>query len=207
MDFVYDSFTDTNGTLLDSHIGELGASWTFHPGYNANKIDITSNSLRNTDGNNGCYYASGIPPSPNYSVSATLFANTVPGTTGGRGVAGRMNIAQDTLYAARYRSDLTSWELYKNVNTAQTSLGTAGVTLIASTSYTIKLRMIGSSITMLVNGVPVIGPVVDTSITDTGRAGVRADNMGGAEQTILDLTATADPQQLAANHGMGMGRW
>ena len=83
--FVTDTFTDTNGTAITSHTGELGATWAiWTPGNSATTPNvIQSNLLISAEVNtNAWYYASGTPSSADYTVSANLvYISAIPHDT------------------------------------------------------------------------------------------------------------------------------
>src|SRR3954471_23655838 len=107
---VTDTFTGTNGTLLENHVGETGATWTFHPNYPA---DLTLQNGRVWGPEWGLYFASGIPPTNEYDVSADL---TVMSNSGAIGVVGRsLTTGSDSLYMARYNAATSEWQLVKCV--------------------------------------------------------------------------------------------
>src|SRR3954471_15254020 len=103
---VTDTFTGTNGTLLENHVGETGATWTFHPNYPA---DLKLQNGRVWGPEWGLYFASGIPATNEYDVSADL---TVMSNVGAIGVVGRsLTSGSDSLYMARYNATGARWEL------------------------------------------------------------------------------------------------
>jgi hypothetical protein len=69
---VNDTLTGTNGTSLQSHTGEVGATWTKHPSSGAQDANIQSNRvyLESPGGANVSYYASGALGSAEYGVQA-----------------------------------------------------------------------------------------------------------------------------------------
>src|SRR5919205_3815023 len=76
---VNDTFTGTDGTLLQNHVGETGATWTKHPNYPA---DMTLLSGKVYGPQWGLYYASGVPATNEYDVSADLTVSSNSGATG-----------------------------------------------------------------------------------------------------------------------------
>lgn len=120
--FVLDTFTGPDGTVLSAHVGEVGATWAKHPSYGADTMELESNKVR-VSGSTAptLYYASGVPPSAEYAVQGTV--SELTDENGTMGVAGRISLAANTLYTARYESNLERWELYKFVAGAATLLG------------------------------------------------------------------------------------
>jgi hypothetical protein len=169
--FVFDSFADANGTLLQNHTGEVGATWAKHPNYGAGDSLITDGRLRGDGVNIGFYYASGLPPDPNYNVTASVrvFTDLAGGQTG---VIGRLSPTAETYYYAIYNQATMSWELWKAVDQAYTQLGAFSQALNEGSTYALMLKMQADQISLVVDGVTRVGPVTDTSITEAGRAGL-----------------------------------
>lgn len=69
--FVSDNFTDTNGTLLSSHTGSVGATWTELPG-SGTTAQIQSDAAVSTSSSFAEYYASGTPGAADYTVAFQL---------------------------------------------------------------------------------------------------------------------------------------
>jgi hypothetical protein len=198
--FVSDTFTGTNGTLLNAHVGELGATWTKHGFYGAGSYTINANRIYLTAANAG-YYSSAIPTSPDYDVEAIIhcFSNNV----GSIQFSGRMSTTRDTMYLVVVTTGQI--QLYSFVEAAGTSLGVFNNTFVAGNDYTVRLRMVGSSISVKLNGTTVIGPVTDTAITAAGRVGVRGsgglagtatsfhmDSISGQKFTTVTITPATE---------------
>ena len=121
---VSDSFTGTNGTLLENHVGETGASWTFHPNYPA---DLKLQNGRVWGPEWGLYFPSGIPATNEYDVSADF---TVMSNAGAIGLVGRsLTSGSDSLYMGRYNAATAQWELVKCISTGCANLATFPQTL------------------------------------------------------------------------------
>lgn len=172
----YDSFTDTDGTALTSHVGEVGASWTY-PSYQNSGFQIINNRLvcNNTgsDPHAAYAYSSAVPYTPDYRVSAYLFSPDLS-TTMRSGVVGRLDTAAETCYLFRYIPGTTTFELGVFAAGTFTSLATDATKPISSinTRVKIELRMRGSSLEGYVDGV-LSCSATDGSITAAGRGGVR----------------------------------
>ena len=174
-DFVFDSFTDTAGTLLGSHTGETGATWTEHGSYAVGDPLITdANRMRTSVGSTACWYASGTPTGADYDVTATMVQRS-QASSNSAGPAGRIDTGANTMYFARYLGPTGGWQLFKIVAGTATQLGsTYSQTLTADQGYECKLSMSGSTIKVAIDGVDRITPSADTAITDAGKAGFRA---------------------------------
>ena len=172
--FVSDTFTDTATTLLASHTGETGATWTNHPQAEATDWQISDvNRLRGnaTSGGTGYFaYASGIPPDADYEVEAILFVKSLQNLAG---VLGRLDTTAYSGYEATYvHEGVNAWRLGRRDTGTFVQLGsTFPQTLVDETAYTVTLEMIGSSIKLYVDGVERIS-ATDTTYTTAGRAGV-----------------------------------
>ena len=172
-DFVTDTFTETSDTNITSHTGELGATWTVHPdaGYGSTATVHGATDRLFTVNVTTAFFASGTPPSADYSVCADVFAHSNIAIN--VAVAGRMDTTVNTMYVFRYNSG-TSWDLRKIVTGTQTTLGTSSNQLITlGTSKRACLVMSGTSISGTVEGVTEVGPITDSAITAAGKAGVR----------------------------------
>lgn len=198
--FVQDSFSGTTGGNLTAHTGEVGATWTEHPDYGDNAVISADNRCR-SGGTDVCDFASGVPASPEYDVSADLVCVSVPSDDRATGVCGRVSTSLDTMYAARHRHeegililpDTNVWELLKIVEGSVTVLGSFDQTLSAGTTYALTLEIRDAAKKLFVNGVERISSA-DNAITAAGRVGVRFD--GSASDSIgyhLDNLSAVDP--------------
>lgn len=192
--FLTDSMTAGDGTALASHTGEAGATWTKHTGWTG---DITINSNRAVGINNteAHYYASGVPTSANYDVSATIF-DVSNGTFTLAGVMGRMVVGTNTGYAAFANFDGSTARVYlkRFVNGTGTDMSSTVITTpTVGSSHTLILRMNGNSLSALWDGAVVVGPLTDTNISAAGRAGVIHSGAGSSSTAgwhIDSVTAT-----------------
>jgi hypothetical protein len=167
---VNDTFTDTNGTALTAHTGEIGATWTLHPTTPTATWEIQTNRARNTTVA-GAILASGTPHFPDYDVEAEFFLFADVSTA--FGIIGRCDPTVMTAYSFRHSQIVGQWELYKLVAGTGTLLDTVALDSISpGTTVTMKLEMRGSDIRAYVDDVEVCG-AVDSAITATGRAGFR----------------------------------
>ena len=193
--FASDSFTGSTGTLLDGHSPELGGAWTKRTIANADTTaQITSSGTIRKSGSGtyaALYTSAAAPTSADYTVSADIVTKSVV-TQDIAGVVGRVDttVAAGTYYGVRYDQSVGAFVLFKMVGGAYTVLGTvSGASAAGSTSH-IVLDMKGSSIRMIVNGVP-SNAVTDTSITASGSAGIFfgfAYSSGNVPTTTSDST-------------------
>lgn len=173
-DFATDTFTQGGGSNinLEDHTGEL-ATWISHPHINYNgsnlTLDVTNDNVFaiGTD----VLYVNQSPPSANYSVQLDITHTTL--TSVNIGPAGRIDTTNDTMYTCRSNSG-TSYDLRKLVATVGTTMQTTTTNLpTTGQTKTLKLIMSGDQISCSVDGVVLLGPVTDTSITAAGKAGIR----------------------------------
>lgn len=200
--FVNDTFTGVDGTNLESHTGETGATWTVHPSGVAS-AKIQTNRVQ-PNGAFRAYYASGVPGSADYDVEAVI--RKVTGVSN-MGIVGRMSTSADTGYLVLWGP---SWTLFSLVAGVAVSLGTFTDVPANGTDRTVRLKMRGSDIRVLIDGVERIA-VTDASVTAAGRVGIRG---GGAAGTSVagyhvdsvksqDAFAVALSDSLAASDALG----
>ena len=141
--------------------GSLGANWTTNP---TDGIQIWSNYALD----NGTSYpdlAWWSANSFNNSQFASLTVTAIQSSWQAFGPAVRVSAGNG--YGATWH-DTTVLDLRKVVGGAQSTIGT---TSTVSVGDVIRIEVSGSSITVKKNGVAVIGPVTDTSIS-SGAAGM-----------------------------------
>jgi len=175
MEFVRDSFTDTDGTLLDAHTGESGATWTRHSSSGAGKdYEITDANRIRPDNAAGeaIYYSSGLPASAEYDVSADVVFLGSVSSGYAVGVHGRQQPVEDSHYRLYVNEGSGGqWLFSKRVAGATTALGSFQQSFSPSTTYRATLVLRDAAKVCLVNGVPRISST-DNAITEAGRAGV-----------------------------------
>lgn len=194
MAFVSDTFTDANGTTLEAHTGETGATWAKHATETPATAVIASNRARPNGATAGFYYASGSPASAEYDVQSDLFVLT---TAGNSGVAGRIDTASRTGYLWRSLSG-GDWQLYKDVAGTFTLLGSSPDSLSTSTAYVAKLGLRDAAKKGYVGGVELVS-TADNAITGAGKAGVWVDG------ALSDSTGIHLDNFSATNPGGGGG--
>lgn len=193
---VQDSFTDTSAKLLESHVGEIGATWTKHSasGTSSAVISNANRARSNTVSGTSLYYASGTPATAEYDVQSDFVCLSTALTTTYTGVVGRLDTAANTLYLGRYNAG--NWQLYKFIAGTATLLGSFAQTLTLNQTYVVKLGIRTAAKTLTIDGVtqitsaddavPGIGKggvrIVDDLATDTGR--IHLDNF-----LVTDLSA------------------
>jgi hypothetical protein len=193
--FLNDTFTGTDGTNLESHTGETGATWTVEAGGWTTSAKLQSNRVYG-NGISRAYYASGIPASADYDVETAIRVVTKATTAG---PCGRMSTSADTHYHARISGASPVIQLIKRVAGAETLLGSFTPASPADGSdHTIRLSMRSTALTVYYDGVSVI-TATDSDITAAGRAGIRL----GASTTTggyhIDSIVAGEPQALAGS--------
>lgn len=167
---VNDTFTgESDGTALNSHTGETGATWT-DSFSGSGGIKVLAAGRVYSDGVSvSTHKASGTPGSADYPVSADILPQT-QATLFEAGVSGRL-IAAGTYYRAAYSTTSAWWTLYQFVGHTPTLLGTYSQALTNGNTYRVTLDMVGTTIRLLVDGVQRIS-VTDTAVTLAGVAAV-----------------------------------
>lgn len=172
MAFASDTMTDTVGTLLTSHTGEVGATWTAGGASSPGKI-TDANRVRCDGGGTGYgwHVASGSPAGVEYTVAVDV--RVVDGSSSVAGVVGRAKASGggETCYLAIHRIGSTRWELQKAVSGTYTSLGTFSQVLATNNTYALTLDITDAAKRLLVDGVERINSG-DNAITTADKAGV-----------------------------------
>jgi len=193
MEFVTDTFTGTNGTLLENHTGEAGATWT---NIASGQSDIQGNQLSHVAAVSipAEYLASGVPTSAEYDVQAEIVV--VDDTkVAAAGVLGRVDPAgTNDYYLVDYSLTTGRWRFFKRVNGAFTSLGTFIETLTEGVPKTVRLEIRNASKKVFIDGVERISSVDDV-ITGAGRPGSRTDGnqVTDAGSIRIDNFSASDP--------------
>lgn len=182
--FLTDTFTDTNAVLLESHTGELGATWAKHGGWTGSGV-IQSNRIFPGNGIEAHYNSSGVPGGiapADYDVTVNIFDMSNLDLTLA-GAMGRMVIGADTGYAAFVilSGGITYLILKRHLSGTGTDLTNTTITTpTVGTTHTLTLRMAGSALSLLWDGVLTLGPITDTNIAAAGRAGIINNGVGSS---------------------------
>lgn len=201
MPFASDTFTGTQFTELSAY----NAVWSKQTGYVANAILGAGGTymICNDTSVQAVYQHSGSPASPDYDVSADIIKQPQTTTPNQTGVCARMQAGVQTMYFAIYGHSTTNIRMFKVVGGTQTQLGSSYTYTLTGTA-SLKLRCIGDQISVLLDGVTVIGPVTDTAITTAGKAGIwgfnnRVAGVGdslGLDNFSADDAVTGTPSNL-----------
>lgn len=162
------------------------------------------------------------PPTADYDVSASLYFASGSGTPS-VGVCGRMagpGGAAMTFYQARIVNNSSGIVLARFINGATVTLSSVAYSAPAFAEPKLTLRMKGNQLSVLLDGVVVIGPITDSNITDAGYAGIRMasaaanqiriDNFAvepieeSAAAIVATLSATLDPAAIGSAAQVGV---
>jgi len=198
--FTTDTFTDTAGTLLESHTGETGAAWTRNPSFSTASAAITAAGRCRGNAVNAVYYESGVPASADYDVEADLY---VASNANLCGIIARQSTTAPTYYLLDYEAS-GSFRLYTVVNGATLNTTSYAMALTVGQTYHLRLAVRGSQVACFVNSQQIMS-VTDANISAAGRAGVffgaadtdstgyQLDNFTGA---VPVAAAVTDPNLL-----------
>lgn len=171
MPFITDTLTESSDVDLASHTGELGATWTdhTHANYTAT-FSVDAATDRIWSNGTAAYFASGVPPSADYSFEADFHLHSA--ISQNVAVCVRMDTTDDTMIIARL-NNATIWEIRELVNGTPTTLGSSTNQLPSvGNSKRGRLEVRGTQAYLYVDNVLEIGPVTVT-VTSAGRVGVR----------------------------------
>ena len=180
-----DTFTDTNGTALESHTPSVGTSWEVV----ANAIDIQSNRAEGNDTTNieSIYRLSDALDSDDHFVEADLSSHWSPDgnpLTNDAEVMGRKHgtLATLTMYEARMQLESTLAnvhnELFKRITGTTTEIGSGSstFTVVEDQDYLTRLTMqADDTITVDRETVEVISEASQTDITGNLYSGIILD--------------------------------
>ena len=171
--FAFDDFTGADLAAINGRSAPIGGLWAQHASYPASGA-ITANRMF-TSGT-ACAYLAAVPPTPNYVVSSRLIFLS-DNNSHAIGVAGRIDVAANTMYHVRFNTSGNAWELFKFVTGAATSLGTSAASFVVGQNSLLELSMINTSIAVFLDGVLIIS-ATDAAISAAGKAGFRGNGTG-----------------------------
>ncbi|QWY83530.1 hypothetical protein [Rhizobium phage RHph_X2_28B] len=168
--FLLDTFTDTNGVLLQNH-SEGGNGWTQRSGSMAIQNNRVYNSSQSIYNNNA------VPSGADYEVTADLvYLSAVSNNS--VGFAARYNPTNVDMYLLRWAQANQSWGLFKAIGGVFTGIGTdspdAGFA-VANTTRRMTLRIQGNVITAFKDGVQII-QATNNEVTAAGLVAFRFNN-------------------------------
>lgn len=170
--FAQDGFVDTDATDLASHTPSIGTSWALASIASSHAaINGPAPGIRPVlAGGNAIYNISAAPPSADYTVQADLAFVTVTASDRA-GVYARFNSGTNTYYRAIFTVG-TGLVLIKVVSGVSTQLGStySGYSPSVNDVRTLQLIVSGTTLSVTLGGVTVIGPVTDSAIASVGSA-------------------------------------
>lgn len=165
-----DTFTDSNGTLLQSHTPSGGGTWT--KGIGASGVDIEIQSDRASPSaltsDFSWYYHSVDPTGTEYDCTYTVGAT--PSSAAAIGMTARASTTAETGYLQWTGGGSSHHYLYVVTAGAYTELGTYAVT--ATTNDVIKLEIKDATKRVFVNGTQRISST-DNTHSAKGKVGLR----------------------------------
>lgn len=185
-DFVSDSFTDTSNTVLSSHTGETGATWTQHPAFTADVWRITNANRSRPANGVGGYYASGTAASAECDITWDLYTVT---DTGFIGVFARFDLDNPATagYHMRYLSGGSDkWSLIEIVEGTWTEIGSYPEAISNGVTKSVLFECRNAYKRVWVDGVLRIDRP-NNSVTQVGYVGVRGSNNADDHTTGVHL--------------------
>ena len=187
--FLLDTFTDADGTNLTAHTGELGATWTQVFQASGGAMIIDSNRLYGGTALGGVYVVkpSGSSPSADYDVTISFRWLSVIDTefiVDARGDGSGSN-------GYRIRIQNTQIKLLKVVSNTESDIGagSSSQTWSTGTDYSIVLRMVGTTISAVLDGSTIISGT-DSTYSSAGLIDmVSVNNVAGSTTTGLHLNS------------------
>lgn len=166
--FVYDTFTDTAGTLLESHTPDTGGTWTRVRG---GGIEIVSNTARpDRNKSDDLYVNSAAAPSPDYvaGISVTFAGNNEDNIVE---LYARVDVALSTGYGATLDA-LGNYRIIRYVGGVPTVLASGTTTALKprGTVNEIVFFVTDSAKRLIVNGT-IVATTADNTVTAAGLAG------------------------------------
>lgn len=173
--FLTDNFTGTASSTLESHLSDNGQGWIKNTASSSSiglnggiTISSTNDIFPTQTRKTAIYTTTGTSTSADYEIQGTVSVVSAR-LSDYVGLVARYATSTDNGYAATYAHSAGGFILVKRVNGTPTVLGSYNVT--AATNDVVLLRVRGSSISVLVNGIERIS-ASDTTFTDAGKAGV-----------------------------------
>ncbi len=208
MAFATDSFTDTAGTSLVNHTGELGTTWVGIGG-RSNAAHVISNANRVRydlsvgEGRLGC---SGAPATAEYDVECDIVSKGTLASDETMGVVARGHATDNTAYQALYRtgSGTPRWELWRAVAGSYSMLGSYTQALTVDQAYALKLECRDATKKLYVDIVERISSA-DNTITAAGYPGVNTYRNANGSDTAgvhMDNFSASDPAGAGGAAGM-----
>lgn len=170
---VSDTFTDTAGTAVESHTGEIGATWTKSSLFAGTAAITAAGRVRSTSSTdastgNSIFTASGVPASGEYDIG---FDMVVLSDLGVGAVFCYSNAGVRSGLEFYWLTSGQAWHLDKLVTGTKTSLASKSDTLVVGDTYHIVIQVRSGGPTILKNGTSILTST-DTTFT-SGLAGIQ----------------------------------
>lgn len=166
-----DTFTDSAGTSLSSHVPDTGGAWVLDSALPGNAVITVNQRLRQDDATGCVWTVDVVPPTPHYTVSCRIYAYSLLNFEFGTGVAARWQ-GSGNGYVAYYNAKVKTWNLGVVVNGVITQIGDPySQTISLGTNYVLALSVNGTGISLSVDGVTLISGT-DSTYTTAGFAGI-----------------------------------
>jgi hypothetical protein len=171
--FVSDTFTDTNGTLLQDHTPEIGGNWIRRTG--SQNFDIQSNTARVTVAKIAihAYTNDTTAGAADYDVQSDVTV-TASGNAWGVGLVGRLTDAGNYYFAIFGPSGTARLEIRKRVSDSETILDFVAED-IGDGTFEFKFEITDSSKKLYIDSVEKVS-TADNELTANGQAGLWAQN-------------------------------
>ena len=198
--FVTDTFTDTLGTSILSHISDSGHSWIRHSasGALADAAITDANRVRHNTGSKILIaYVNAIPAGWDYDVQVGVTYKTDIDQVIGPIV--RCDTSVNTKLALVHRTNQVThhWEIQETIAGSTAQIGSStNQTLTADQEYSAMLSPRGLAVSAFVDGILVCSSPVATSVSGPGRPGIQFNAPG---TTATDTTSTHLDNFQAAN--------
>jgi hypothetical protein len=194
--FLLDAFDGPDSQFLESY----SANWVRSTNQ-AGRAMLLGGRVYQSNTDTTVYCRDDVqPPTADYDVSASLYFATGSGSPS-VGVCGRMagpGGAALTFYQARIVNNGSGIVLARFINGATVTLSSVAYSAPAGAEPKLTLRMKGDQLTVLLDGVVVIGPITDGNITAAGYAGFRMAS-ASANQIRIDNFAIEPVEEIAAS--------
>jgi len=166
--YLFDSFTDTNGTALNAHTMDIGSGWTYEGAGAAFTINASGRAYCSGGSFSIAYANAGVS-------DCTLTCTYNPGATASDwGVIFRVsNIG--ALWMAALSPSLGRFEVWNRFS-SWTLMGSSLVSIPGSTDYTIRVVLSGTSIVATLNGANTVS-VTSSSLQSQTLHGLASENL------------------------------
>ena len=193
--FFLDTFDGPDNQFLESY----SANWV-KSASQAGRAMLLGGRVYQSNADTAVYCRSDVqPPTADYDVSASLYFASGNGSPS-VGVCGRMagpGSAALTFYQARMVNNGSGIVLARFINGATVTLSSVAYSAPAGAEPKLALRMKGDQLSVLLDGVVVVGPITDSNIAAAGYAGIRMAS-AAANQIRIDNFAVEPIEEIVA---------